>query len=136
VQQGTPEEIYTNPATEFVAGFIGDANMFRGRRKSGVVELEAGPSFRDPGHDGNVVVVVRPHSMQVSDDEAMDEVELVGRLVDRVYMGEHVSLKVFLDIGQVVFVNKLANEISDRFAIGADIRVGWAPGDRRIVEAD
>ena len=80
--------------------------------------------------------MVRPHSMQLLDDKTMVEVELRGRLDDCVYMGEYLSLKVVLDTGQVVFVNELAEEINDRFAIGTDIVVGWAPGDRRIVEVD
>ncbi|MBL8584226.1 MAG: ABC transporter ATP-binding protein, partial [Rhizobiaceae bacterium] len=35
VQQGTPQEIYTQPQSEFVAGFIGDANLLRGERRAG-----------------------------------------------------------------------------------------------------
>lgn len=33
-QIGTPEEIYNTPATNFVAGFIGDANLIKGEIKS------------------------------------------------------------------------------------------------------
>src|SRR4029450_13783016 len=31
VQLGTPEEIYRHPATRFVAGFIGESNLYRAR---------------------------------------------------------------------------------------------------------
>jgi ABC-type Fe3+/spermidine/putrescine transport system ATPase subunit len=136
VQQGTPMEIYTKPATEFVAGFIGEANMFRGRRKSGVVEMEAGPTLKDSGKDGNVAVVVRPQNMKLLDSKTKIEVELRGRLIDCVYMGEHVSFKIELHTGQVVFVHEFADEMSEKFSIGTDIRVGWTSEDRRIVEAD
>ena len=37
-QLGTPEEIYFRPATHFVAGFIGEANLLKGVRRNGQVE--------------------------------------------------------------------------------------------------
>ncbi len=63
VQQGTPGEIYANPATEFVADFIGEANILRGKRLSGTVTLDAGTSFAHPGPDEQVAIILRPEDM-------------------------------------------------------------------------
>ena len=50
-QIGTPEEIYNRPASLFVAGFIGSANLLPGTATGHdgddiVVELECGPTVR------------------------------------------------------------------------------------------
>ena len=39
VQSGTPEEIYTRPASEFVAGFIGNYNLLDGEQASALFGL-------------------------------------------------------------------------------------------------
>ncbi|MEK7367286.1 MAG: ABC transporter ATP-binding protein, partial [candidate division NC10 bacterium] len=65
-QVGTPEEVYERPATAFVAGFIGRANLLKGRvAGDGVVECEggvrllttAGPEHR---RGEEVAVSIRP----------------------------------------------------------------------------
>ena len=38
-QSGTPEEVYENPATPFVYGFLGDVNLFHGRIHQGRVNI-------------------------------------------------------------------------------------------------
>ena len=54
VQEGSPEEIYSTPRTQFVSNFVGEANVLPGRRTSGVVVLEAGTAFplQGTGRDG------------------------------------------------------------------------------------
>jgi putative spermidine/putrescine transport system ATP-binding protein len=68
-QFASPEEIYDAPATLFVAGFVGTANLLRGRLSAGAhggtVELDAGGSLalgtRGANlRDGSVVVAARP----------------------------------------------------------------------------
>jgi spermidine/putrescine transport system ATP-binding protein len=76
-QVGTPEEIYLSPATVFVAGFIGAANLIPVRvvRQQGAraevelsggrhAEVPRGPADFAPGADG--VVMVRPERVKVS----------------------------------------------------------------------
>jgi sulfate transport system ATP-binding protein len=41
-QSGTPEEVYEQPATPFVYGFLGDVNLFHGRIHRGRVNIGAG----------------------------------------------------------------------------------------------
>ena len=43
-QLGTPEEIYLRPATHFIAGFIGEANLLKGELKGGRIETACGIS--------------------------------------------------------------------------------------------
>src|SRR5512138_126315 len=66
-QSGTPEEVYDNPATPFVYGFLGDVNLFHGRVHQGRVrigesELDA-PEWKGAG-EREGVAYVRTYDLQ------------------------------------------------------------------------
>lgn len=136
VQQGTPEEIYASPTTEFVAGFIGDANMFPGQRTKSRVVLEDGPTFESSGADGSVVAVVRPDAMELSAAPFQAETVFSGTLRDRIYLGTHVSYTVVLATGREITVHR-PNKTSEDNGLkpGAAVIVGWQPGACRVVGA-
>jgi len=78
-QIGSPTDIYRRPATPFVAGFIGEANLLAGAlesRSGGVahVRLAGGAvSVPDaPDATGSVLVMVRPEKVQVGRDAPSD----------------------------------------------------------------
>ncbi|GHC71304.1 Fe(3+) ions import ATP-binding protein FbpC 1 [Pseudorhodoferax aquiterrae] len=66
-QRGTPEELYSRPQSEFVAGFMGEAMVFPAEaRADGQVAL--GPLRLTPRHPvtaGPVKVAVRPEAWQI-----------------------------------------------------------------------
>jgi spermidine/putrescine transport system ATP-binding protein len=71
-QIGTPTEIYQRPATPFVAGFIGEANLLPGQLESrahglATVALAGGSvAVRDvPDAAESVLVMVRPEKVRV-----------------------------------------------------------------------
>ena len=68
-QVGTPREVWENPATPFVYGFLGDVNQFEGQAASGVwrtggLSLPA-PAFTDE-QTQRAVAYVRPHEFDVA----------------------------------------------------------------------
>jgi sulfate transport system ATP-binding protein len=67
-QIGSPDEIYNEPATPFIAGFVGAANVIRGLVINGRVQF--GDEFvRGAAHltDGSVAhAYVRPHDVRIS----------------------------------------------------------------------
>jgi molybdate transport system ATP-binding protein len=67
VQQGTPEQIARQPATDYVAKLVG-LNLYTGDAKGSQVALTAGGSFvtADQGLHGEVLVAVRPSAIVVS----------------------------------------------------------------------
>jgi sulfate transport system ATP-binding protein len=76
-QVGTPDEIYDAPATSFVAGFVGSANVLHGSVQGGHVHLGA---MRVPGaghlEEGSAATAfVRPHDIRLADPAATDSVE-------------------------------------------------------------
>jgi sulfate transport system ATP-binding protein len=70
-QAGSPADVYDDPATAFVAGFVGAANVLHGHVVDGHVHLG---TFRVPGanhlDEGTAAAAyVRPHDVRVSDED-------------------------------------------------------------------
>lgn len=65
VQVGTPKEVFQDPATPFVAGFLGRSNIFPGR------VVENLPDFSAVELDGGIRVLVRPSGMDVGTECAV-----------------------------------------------------------------
>ena len=86
VQNGAPEEIYCEPASPFVATFLGEVNRFDGLVAGGRVETPLG-TVRAPGFaDGSAVqVLVRPEAIGIGGPQGagaearIDAVRMVGR---------------------------------------------------------
>jgi spermidine/putrescine ABC transporter ATP-binding subunit len=102
-QLGTPQEIYRNPCERFVASFVGDANVLRGRldridESHAVVALGAarikvpsGP-LRSLAVSAPVDLFVRPEQLQVTDTGEPCATD--GTIAAQVYQGGHVDLYV------------------------------------------
>ncbi|MBD1863648.1 MULTISPECIES: ABC transporter ATP-binding protein [Trichocoleus] len=116
-QIGSPTEIYERPRTPFVADFIGDTNLFRGKvveadTASLKVETETGLKvIAKPWESGNspitapVVVSVRPEKIQVSlYTPSVSHNCFEGRLKHVMYLGTHVHYVVELLSGDRVTV--------------------------------
>ena len=94
-QLATPVELYEQPASAFVAGFVGTSNMFRGEEARRIV-----------GEDG--AFAVRPEKVRIDAQPPADPTGLcVARGVVRevVYLGSTTSTVVALDDGPTVTVS-------------------------------
>ena len=112
-QVGTPREIYDHPATAFVAGFVGTANMLSAERSQQLLGV-AQPH------------TIRPERIRVVHSEAGDtELTVAGVVSDIQYLGADCRVRVHLDDGS----NMVASVPSDGLAgvaIGGDIRLAWS----------
>jgi len=67
-QIGSPADVYNQPASPFVYGFLGNVNLFHGRVHEGVLDA-GGVAFDAPEHaqaqDEKGVGYVRPHDFEV-----------------------------------------------------------------------
>ena len=67
-QIGTPDEVFHQPATEFVVKFLGQVNFFHGRLEGGKVHF-ATLAWESPEHAGTPTqparVFIRPHELDV-----------------------------------------------------------------------
>ena len=67
-QIGAPQQVYENPASPFVYGFLGNVNLFHGRVHEGVLD-SSGMRFDAPNYaeaqDAKGVGYVRPHDLEI-----------------------------------------------------------------------
>jgi sulfate transport system ATP-binding protein len=72
-QIGRPDEVFHNPASEFVMSFLGDVNSFRGRVVGGVVKvpelgLDAPLDGAGAAEGAPARVFMRPHDLELARD--------------------------------------------------------------------
>lgn len=127
-QEGTPQEIYNHPRTEFVANFVGSMNIhqaFVQNRK-----LQVGP-YVFQGHDLNGFeegdefrIFFRPQDIYVSSDTGSYAMQ--GRLVRTTFLGINMRLEIetennfrfFAILPQHIYVKeKLADDMRISFQI-------------------
>jgi iron(III) transport system ATP-binding protein len=65
-QVGTPADLYRRPASPWVAGFVGDANLLPGRATGAGAETVVGEVPLDAPVDGAVDVLVRPEHVRIT----------------------------------------------------------------------
>jgi putative spermidine/putrescine transport system ATP-binding protein len=148
VQLGTPEDLYRQPATRFVAEFVGEANLFRGRAGviSGAadarkveVKLESGaamcaslaPGDRSIHYGADLALVVRPDRPRLlGPGEAADN-RVAGVVAEAVYLGEAMRYRLALEQGGELVLRRPAS--GERLVPGARLELGWDAGDMTAV---
>lgn len=128
-QVGTPAAIYHRPATRFVAGFVGLANMLEGRpAERGFVsdgETWPLPAAADPaGAGGAPLLVYRPETIALVPPQGA---ALQGRIERIAMLGAMQRLRVRTAAGRMVIVECPSTE--EGWHIGA--AVGLAPDPAR-----
>jgi spermidine/putrescine transport system ATP-binding protein len=132
-QLGSPRQLYDEPATRFVATFLGEANLFNGERSSGEVKLEGGGAFAHAGRDGPVCVVVRPDRLSlVNEGSEPMNITRQGHVRDQVFAGAAVKLRLTDEAGHDVHIHLPAQTAPTSFA--SQIRFGFQPQSCRIID--
>lgn len=116
-QLGTPEEIYEQPRTKFVATFIGETNIFEGNIKELAMgrvaaRIENGV-IRGCGYGFSrneyITVSVRPEKMKFS-AAPVKGFQLEAQVKDYVYAGSVVKCIAVLQNGMEIKMDRLAGE--------------------------
>ncbi|MGW5365616.1 ABC transporter ATP-binding protein [Actinopolymorpha pittospori] len=115
-QLGTPHEIYRQPATRFVAEFIGAANVLDAHTAPGLVP------------DTAAVVAVRPERVRIG---PTGQGRLTGTVTYRAFVGDAWQLRISLKSGETLSaeVPDVATSAGDPPEVGATVGVWWDPGD-------
>jgi spermidine/putrescine transport system ATP-binding protein len=137
-QIGTPEEIYRNPSSLFVAGFIGSANLLAGTVESAsgseyVVTLKSGAKVKVL-HQGSayaagakVSLMLRPEALNPVAGSRGDGLSLEGTLTDRVYEGATDRLVVRLADGtELVCLTDSDAKVAHK-VVGDNVTIDWQP---------
>jgi putative spermidine/putrescine transport system ATP-binding protein len=120
-QIGRQEDLYERPATPFVAGFIGQSNLIRGRIEDNDLVTEGGSRIALAGryrYYGIACLAIRPETIRLAPQGAAEE-RAEGTVKLCTYLGAVVEHVVRLDSGRDVIARGL----------GADTR-RWAPDER------
>ena len=117
-QVGTPGEVYEYPATRYVAGFVGNINLFEGRVTGGgdgrtrlrcdALDAELAVASDDPPAAGAAIcVAVRPEKITISRQApgGNDRNVVKGIVRDLGYFGDQSLYRVRLKSGTVLQVS-------------------------------
>ena len=104
-QIGTPTEVYNNPATEYVASFLGAANILEGVVRKGNVEICSAlvPARVDEGkfRDGDAVkIVFRPEDVILAKTQTLPGARVcfsTGIVDETSFVGAYERLRIRLD---------------------------------------
>ncbi len=137
-QIGTPTEIYDRPASVFVAGFIGSANLLPGRlsvtSSGAVAELDSGARLDVAdtfgAADGDpITMMLRPERINLSTntDAAADGHSLPATVKDVIFQGS--NLRVIADApGETeLLVSLEADERTPQLQAGDRVMLQWSP---------
>ena len=123
-QVGTPEEVYSRPASRWVAGFLGEIEVLPGTAVDGAVDCELGRLSRRDGLEGEVDVLVRPESLAIGTVEPPNRRgSQEATVVSRSFYGHDQLLELRLPSGRTVRARRLGFP-------------AWHPGDRVRVWID
>jgi spermidine/putrescine transport system ATP-binding protein len=143
MQLGSPEEVYREPLTEFVADFLGVANLLdieclsdTGSIRTirfGDFTLEA---QTPPGHDaGPGRAVIRPECVELSEPGLTGANRLPGMVDRTVFLGSTTQVMVRLPQGAVVQSLITNTAGSDTFATGQPVTVRLPSEALRVLAA-
>ena len=140
-QQGTPQEIYEQPASRFVANFIGKANfidgIFKGRDGEAALVEIGGKTFSIPAPGkmegvevgGACCLTVRPESFLLTKDAGA----LPGTVSRATYYGAKIEYEVMLN-EQPIIVEVYNPQLTERFSVGDAVTMSLIEGCVRVLK--
>ena len=140
-QQGTPQEIYEQPASRFVANFIGKANfidgIFKGRDGEAALVEIGGKTFSIPAPGkmegvevgGACCLTVRPESFLLTKDAGA----LPGTVSRATYYGAKIEYEVMLN-EQPIIVEVYNPQLTERFSVGDTVTMSLIEGCVRVLK--
>lgn len=122
-QSGTPNDIYDEPINRFVADFIGESNIVKGRMLRDFEVEFAGRVFEcvDQGlNDGETVdIVIRPEDLEIT---TSDNGKLQVRVDTQLFRGVHYEISCYDDAGNEWLVHS-----TRKAAVGERIGLYFEP---------
>lgn len=141
-QIGTPLEIYDHPATEFVADFVGTANVVgfvpdEMVEQSGVMHLEAGDRLvvhldEAVAKGQRVTLVIRPERLRLVDASVVppEATRVRGTVTDTVFLGSVQQTYVDTALGRLVVLEMSGGQHAEQVVPpGTAVVVTWSAED-------
>jgi ABC-type Fe3+/spermidine/putrescine transport system ATPase subunit len=140
-QVGSPEEMYRQPRTAFVASFLGRINWLLAEScpaAGGNAIVIAGQRIPLANHGGlppgHVKVGIRPEDIEVSAARDQAAGFLPSRIIKRLFLGDSILLTVALADGTTLLADQRGTlECAE---VGDEVRVGWRPDAAHVFLPD
>ena len=117
-QIGTPEEVYYNPKTQFVAQFLGRTNLFRAYADGGSqVDTQFGQVRLNKDASGLILCSIRPEHLSISPANTGEE---CGTILGREFRGHDINYHVLFK--------------GDRYIVHTDNRNVFSIDDKVIMQ--
>ncbi|MBL8703788.1 MAG: ABC transporter ATP-binding protein [Rhodospirillales bacterium] len=141
VQTGAPRELYENPANAFVAGFLGEANLYDvrdlrpgpgGALKVVTVdglELEAEAGKAVPA--GSLVACVRPEAVSLAGTDAGPVI--AGTVEDIIFTAGTVRCRIATPQGARVLMRRPLERHRQAVAVGDAVKLSYRPADILLI---
>jgi putative spermidine/putrescine transport system ATP-binding protein len=145
-QIGTPDELYFEPESQFVADFVGESNLIDAIIESAeVVRLGDGTMLAVRGNHGHptgakVKVLIRPEKVSVVDEfsdvtRGNDINRLCGSVSQVSFIGGMTRLELTLPSGGTFLVKTLSSRSAERAPQGRQLSVQWSAHDSSVIKA-
>jgi spermidine/putrescine transport system ATP-binding protein len=138
-QVGSPQELYHQPATAFVAGFVGDANRWNGRIRTidgnvAKVETDGGLSVQCTAASGGelalgekVELFVRPEFISIDRDASSNTADTLAGTVDSLlFNGANSRALVRTNSDELVEADVTLSGGTDDIKPGERVRLSWS----------
>ena len=150
-QIGTPTEVYENPATGFVARFVGTTNTFQGHiaeRDSSVARIDTMAygqllaKIPESSITDQCEIVVRPEKIRIRStppDSSSATNSFRGVLLERTYFGATTQIKLQVKEGAPPLLALVTNQSSQKMPqlkIGERYYAVWDASDSTIVQTE
>lgn len=120
-QIGTPEDIYNEPKNQFVATFIGESNIIRGKYKGNKIVEFMGEEFECVDENFKVDevcdVVIRPEDF---DRVSIEKAKIIGVVTDVVFKGVHFEICADMNGKEFVIHDYEIARVGDKIGLNVD----------------
>ena len=132
-QIGSPIDIYNEPVNAFVADFIGESNILKGRmmrdRRVAFIKHEFDCVDEGFGEDVPVDVVVRPEDIYFTTDPA--KCQFTAKVNSCTFKGVHYEMWVDTDTGYELMIQDY-----DPYPVGSEVMLYIDPDDIQVMKKE
>jgi ABC-type Fe3+/spermidine/putrescine transport system ATPase subunit len=136
VQAGAPRDVYEQPASAFVAKFLGESNLLPGEAAGSVLRRPDGTALAAVNSaQGPALLFVRPEKLLLHAHPPATGNRLTGRVIRSAFLGNLIRTELDVGGGQILVADATNGAGSVPFAAGDTATAAWAASDSRLLPA-
>jgi spermidine/putrescine transport system ATP-binding protein len=135
-QVGTGSSIYRDPATRFVASFIGEANLLETYVAEGRLQLKASgtPLPYVAGDQSQPLIMIRPEDISLGAGVGLDSISLDVVVRETIFLGSSARVHARLGMSEEIVFQPTSDELEQGFVPGQHIKIFWRRDKARLLE--